>query len=129
MKSCFLRLVASLLLLFLTAGAVVQARTVASWSFLRGSVYADLSTEDWELLRATGRDLLDNHKDGSSRSWRNDATNASGEISVLQTIEQNGRSCRWVTISTSKNGNSSPATRYLLCVVEDGRWKFSSVGK
>ena len=40
MKSCFLRLVASLLLLFLTAGAVVQERTVASWFFLRGSVYA-----------------------------------------------------------------------------------------
>ena len=97
--------------------------------FPQGIGLCHLSTEDWELLRATGRDLLDNHKDGSSRSWRNDATNASGEISVLETIEQNGRSCRWVTISTSKNGNSSPATRYLLCVVEDGRWKFSSVGK
>ncbi|MGD1991172.1 MAG: RT0821/Lpp0805 family surface protein [Chromatiales bacterium] len=124
----FKRVIGFSLLLLLTAGAL-QARTIASWSFLRGSVYTDLTTEDWELLRATGRDLLDNHKDGSSKSWRNDATNASGEISVLETVEQDGRSCRWVTISTSKNGNTSPATRYLLCVVEDGRWKFSTVGK
>jgi len=129
MQSCQFKLVVGFsLLLLLTAGAL-QARTIASWSFLRGSVYTDLTTEDWELLRATGRDLLDNHKDGSSKSWRNDATNASGEISVLETVEQDGRSCRWVTISTSKNGNTSPATRYLLCVVEDGRWKFSTVGK
>ena len=129
MQSCQFKLVIGFsLLLLLTAGAL-QARTIASWSFLRGSVYTDLTTEDWELLRATGRDLLDNHKDGSSKSWRNDATNASGEISVLETVEQYGRSCRWVTISTSKNGNTSPATRYLLCVVEDGRWKFSTVGK
>jgi hypothetical protein len=129
MQSCQFKLVVGFsLLLLLTAGAL-QARTIASWSFLRGSVYTDLTTEDWELLRATGRDLLDNHKDGSSKSWRNDATNASGEISVLETVEQDGRSCRWVTISTSKNGNTSPATRYLLCVVEDGRWKFSTIGK
>ncbi len=129
MKSCCPRTVACLLVLFVTASVTVQARTVASWSFLKGSVYADLSTEDWELLRATGRDLLDNHKDGSSRSWRNDATNAGGEISVLETVEQDGRNCRWVRISTSKNGNSSPATRYLLCVAEDGKWKFSTIGK
>jgi hypothetical protein len=129
MQSCQFKVVVGFsLLLLLTAGAL-QARTIASWSFLRGSVYTDLTTEDWELLRATGRDLLDNHKDGSSKSWRNDATNASGEISVLETVERDGRSCRWVTISTSKNGNTSPATRYLLCVVEDGRWKFSTVGK
>lgn len=129
MQSCRLKVVVGFsLLLLLTAGAL-QARTVASWSFLRGSVYADLSAEDWEMLRSTGRDLLDNHKDGSSRSWRNDATNASGEISVLETVEQDGRVCRWVTITTSKDNNSSPATRYLLCVVEDGRWKFSTVGK
>lgn len=129
MESCRLKVVVCFsLLLLLTAGAL-QARTVASWSFLRGSVYADLSAEDWEMLRSTGRDLLDNHKDGSSRSWRNDATNASGEINVLETVEQDGRVCRWVTITTSKNSNSSPATRYLLCVVEDGRWKFSTVGK
>jgi hypothetical protein len=129
MQSCQFKLVVGFsLLLLLTAGAL-QARTIASWSFLRGSVYTDLTTEDWELLRATGRDLLDNHKDGSSKSWRNDATNASGEISVLETVERDGRSCRWVTISTSKNGNTSPATRYLLCVVEDGRWKFSTIGK
>ncbi len=129
MQSCQFKVVVGFsLLLLLTAGAL-EARTIASWSFLRGSVYTDLTTEDWELLRATGRDLLDNHKDGSSKSWRNDATNASGEISVLETVEQDGRSCRWVTISTSKNGNTSPATRYLLCVVEDGRWKFSTVGK
>ena len=129
MQSCQLKVVVGFsLLLLLTAGAL-QARTIASWSFLKGSVYTDLTTEDWELLRATGRDLLDNHKDGSSKSWRNDATNASGEISVLETVERDGRSCRWVTISTSKKGNTSPATRYLLCVVEDGRWKFSTVGK
>jgi hypothetical protein len=128
MKSFYLRAGACLLLLCLTAGSL-QARTVASWSFLRGSVYADLSPEDWEMLRATGRDLLDNHKDGSSRSWSNDATKASGEISVLETVERDGRSCRWVKISTSKNGNTSPVTRYLLCVAEDGRWKFSTVGK
>ena len=129
MQSCQFKVVVGFsLLLLLTAGAL-QARTIASWSFLKGSVYTDLTTEDWELLRATGRDLLDNHKDGSSKSWRNDATNASGEISVLETVERDGRSCRWVTISTSKNGNTSPATRYLLCVVEDGRWKFSTVGK
>lgn len=129
MQSCQFKVVVGFsLLLLLTAGAL-QARTIASWSFLKGSVYTDLTTEDWELLRATGRDLLDNHKDGSSKSWRNDATNASGEISVLETVERDGRSCRWVTISTSKNGNTSPATGYLLCVVEDGRWKFSTVGK
>jgi hypothetical protein len=129
MQSCPFKVVVGFsLLLLLTAGAL-QARTISSWSFLKGSVYTDLTTEDWELLRATGRDLLDNHKDGSSKSWRNDATNASGEISVLETVERDGRSCRWVTISTSKNGNTSPATRYLLCVVEDGRWKFSTVGK
>lgn len=129
MQSCQFKVVVGFsLLLLLTAGAL-QARTIASWSFLKGSVYTDLTTEDWELLRATGRDLLDNYKDGSSKSWRNDATNASGEISVLETVERDGRSCRWVTISTSKSGNTSPATRYLLCVVEDGRWKFSTVGK
>ena len=129
MQSCQFKVVVGFsLLLLLTAGAL-QARTIASWSFLKGSVYTDLATEDWELLRATGRDLLDNHKDGSSKSWRNDATNASGEISVLETVERDGRSCRWVTISTSKSGNTSPANRYLLCVVEDGRWKFSTVGK
>ncbi len=128
MKSCHFKAVSGLLLLMMVIGTV-DARTVASWSFLKGSVYADLSAEDWELLRSTGRDLLDNHKDGSSSTWRNDSTNANGEISVLETVERDGRNCRWVTIRTSKNGNTSPATRYLLCVVEDGRWKFSTVGK
>ena len=128
MKSCHFKAVSGLLLLMMVIGTV-DARTVASWSFLKGSVYADLSAEDWELLRSTGRDLLDNHKDGTSSTWRNDSTNANGEISVLETVERDGRSCRWVTIRTSKNGNTSPATKYLLCVVEDGRWKFSTVGK
>ncbi len=128
MKSCHFKAVSGLLLLMMVIGTV-DARTVASWSFLKGSVYADLSAEDWELLRSTGRDLLDNHKDGSSSTWRNDSTNANGEISVLETVERDGRNCRWVTIRTSKNGNTSPATKYLLCVVEDGRWKFSTVGK
>ncbi len=128
MKSCHFKAVSGLLLLMMVIGTV-DARTVASWSFLKGSVYADLSAEDWELLRSTGRDLLDNHKDGTSSTWRNDSTNANGEISVLETVERDGRNCRWVTIRTSKNGNTSPATKYLLCVVEDGRWKFSTVGK
>jgi surface antigen len=128
MKFCCLRAVACLLLLFLSAGAA-QGRTVASWSFLRGSVYADLSEEDWGMLRSTGRDLLDNHRDGSSRSWRNEATQVSGEISVLETLEQDGRTCRWLSFMTSKGNNSSPTGKYLLCRVEDGSWKFSTVGK
>jgi surface antigen len=128
MKSCCLSLVTCLLLLVLTAGAA-QARTVASWSFLRGSVYADLAPEDWEMLRSTGRDLLDNHSDGSSKSWRNEATQASGEISVLETLEQDGRTCRWLSFRTSRGDNSSPTGKYLLCQVKDGSWKFSTVGK
>lgn len=128
MKSRCLSAVTCLLLLILTAGAV-QARTVASWSFLKGSVYAELTPEDWEMLRSTGRDLLDNHKDGSSKSWRNETTQASGEISVLETLEQDGMRCRWLSFVTSKGENSSPTGKYLLCRVEDGSWKFSTAGK
>ena len=127
MKSRCLSAVACLLLI-LTAGAV-QARTVASWSFLKGSVYAELTPEDWEMLRSTGRDLLDNHGDGSSKSWRNEATQTSGEISVLETLEQDGMRCRWLSFRTAKGENSSPTAKYLLCRVEDGSWKFSTAGK
>ncbi|ABA57576.1 hypothetical protein Noc_1068 [Nitrosococcus oceani ATCC 19707] len=95
---------------------------VGPWGWLDQSVYSELNDQDWKLLRSTGRDILNNHPNGTIKSWRNENTGASGKIKVLTTEHKKGMLCRQTSFETD-TANFDDRSVFLLCKTEDGTWK------
>ena len=79
-----------------------------------------LTDSDWDLLRATAKEALNNAPDGSSHIWKNNDTSNAGVITILSTNENNGNFCRNTRfINTAADLTST--TLVNLCKQED-KW-------
>ena len=58
--------------------------------FLEFSPSAFFTEEDWDMVRGAAADLLDNHPDGKSVAWKNEANGHNGKLTVLSTYSEFG---------------------------------------
>lgn len=112
-----------LVLLALVASVVLSSASQASnMRFLEFSPSAFFTEKDWELLRSTARDLLNNHEDGASITWKNDETGHNGKLTVLETYADFGTTCRRMRVFSDALQVS--ATRMVnMCKNKEGVWK------
>ncbi len=90
--------------------------------FLEFSPSAFFTEKDWELLRGAAKDLLDNHKDGESATWKNEESGHSGKLTVLDTYADFGTTCRRMRVFSDAIEVS--ATRLVnMCKNKKGVWK------
>ena len=90
--------------------------------FLEFSPSAFFTEKDWELLRGAARNLLDNHKDGESISWKNDDNGHNGKLTLINTFADFGTTCRRVKVFSDAIEVS--ATRVVnLCKNKEGEWR------
>ena len=77
------------------AAALIHTTAAAQgYGWLDTSPVRFFTDGDWEVLRGTARNALDNAADGTTASWKNPETDATGSVTVLNTYEEDGRKCR-----------------------------------
>lgn len=110
-------------LLFAAAiSSLPLAAHASNMRFLEFSPSAFFNDKDWDLVRATANDLLDNHKDGASASWKNDENGHNGKLTLLKTFAEFGTTCR--TMEVFSDAVEVKATRVVnLCKNKEGLWK------
>ncbi len=112
----------SVLVLVLASIAVPLTIHAANMRFLEFSPSAFFTEKDWELLRTAAQDLLDNHKDGESMSWKNEESGFNGKLTVLNTYADFGTTCRRLRVFSDAIEVS--ATRLVnMCKNKEGVWK------
>ena len=111
------------LLLCLTALAMPGH---AVWQWMRGAALTDFKDSDWEILRATARDLLDNRPDHEQVNWTNPETGNRGSIIGLATFSHEGRLCRRAAMRNITFRGRDDRAAYSLCRQDDGDWIFVS---
>jgi len=79
-----------------------------------------LTDSDWDILRVTAKDALNNSSDGSSHIWKNNDTTNAGVITLLSSDENNGNICRNTRFINSA-GELTSTTIVNLCK-QDDRW-------
>lgn len=110
------------LLLLLASAALPVAGHASNMRFLEFSPSAYFNEKDWELLRSAARDLLNNHQDGESISWKNDENGHNGKLTVLNTYADFGTTCRRMKVFSDAGDVS--ATRVVnMCKNKEGVWK------
>lgn len=112
-------LTAILAALIATAPLLAQA---SNMRFLEFSPSAFFTEEDWEMVRNAATDLLDNHADGESVAWKNEANGHNGKLTVLDTYSEFGTTCRRLKVFSDAIEVS--ATRVVnMCKNKKGEWK------
>ncbi len=110
------------LVLVFASIAVPLTIHAANMRFLEFSPSAFFTEKDWELLRTAAQDLLDNHKDGESMSWKNAESGYNGKLTVLKTYAEFGTTCRRMKVFSDALEVS--ATRIVnMCRNKEGVWK------
>ncbi len=90
--------------------------------FLEFSPSAFFTEEDWDMVRGAAADLLDNHPDGKSVAWKNEANGHNGKLTVLSTYSEFGTTCRRLKVFSDAVEVS--ATRVVnMCKNKKGEWK------
>jgi surface antigen len=110
--------------LVLVVASIVLPLTVhaANMRFLEFSPSAFFTEKDWELVKEAAEDLLDNHEDGKSVSWKNEETGYNGKLTVLNTYADFGTTCRRLRVFSDAIQVS--ATRLVnMCKNKEGLWK------
>jgi surface antigen len=110
---------------FLLAVAIVAAPLAAHASnmgFLEFSPSAFFDNRDWDLVRAAAASLLDNAKDGESKTWKNEENGHNGKLTVLKTTAAYGTTCR--TMEVFSDAIEVKTTRVVnMCKNKEGEWK------
>ena len=98
----------------------------AVWQWMRGAVLADFKDSDWDMLKATARQVLNEKPDGEQVNWTNPETGNRGSIIALETFTHEGDRCRRAAMrNISASGKEGRAT-YNLCRQSDGDWIYLS---
>jgi surface antigen len=112
----------SALVLVVASIALPLTLHASNMRFLEFSPSAFFTEKDWELLRGAAKDLLDNHKDGDSVSWKNEESGHNGKLTVLDTYADFGTTCRRMKVFSDAIEVS--ATRLVnMCRNKEGLWK------
>ena len=96
----------------------------AVWQWLRGAAITDFQESDWEMLKATAREVLNEKPDGEQVNWSNPETGNRGSIIALATFAHDGMKCRRAAMRNLTFRNREDRSAYSLCQQEDGDWIF-----
>jgi surface antigen len=110
----------------LLAGAALAALAVASPSALaqlglRGAPVTKMTKEDFSIAGDAIRKALEDGRDGTSYSWSNPQTGASGSIVPGPGFVRDGLKCRKATFGLVAGGSKGESA-WTLCKVPEG-WK------
>ena len=112
----------SALVLVVASIALPLTAHAGNMRFLEFSPSAYFTEKDLELLKATAKDLLDNHDNGESATWKNEESGNHGELTVLDKYADFGTTCRRMRVFSDAIEVS--ATRIVtLCRDKQGSWK------
>ncbi len=110
------------LALLVASAALPFAGHGANMRFLEFSPSAFFTDKDWDLIRDAAQDLLDNQKDGTTVTWKNDESGFNGTLTVLSTYADFGTTCRRMKVFSDAIQVS--ATRIVnMCKNKEGLWK------
>lgn len=80
------------------------------------------SDKDWEMATGAADEALMRREDGETVTWENAESGHSGAVSVMRTLQRNGRTCRDLAIENHAGGKSG-RSEFLFCLQPDGQWK------
>ena len=113
-----------LLITIIVACVAIADAGAQNIGFMSRGPVAFLSDAERELLRETVRNALENAADGDEIEWENPESGHGGTITMLNTHEDYGTTCRTVRSRTRAAGRSGGGT-YRLCRASDGTWQFA----
>ena len=110
------------LLLLAASTALPLTGYSANMRFLEFSPSGFFTEKDWDLVRDAAQDLLDNHKDGATVTWKNDENGFNGTLTLINTYADFGTTCRRMKVFSDAIQVS--ATRIVnMCKNKEGLWK------
>ncbi len=96
----------------------------AVWHWMRGAAVTDFHESDWDLLKETAREVLNNRPDHEQVNWSNPDTGNRGSLIVLATFKHNGQVCRRTAMRNLTFRGRDEKAAYSLCQQADGTWEF-----
>ena len=93
--------------------------------FLQDSPIANFNEQDNKLLIENFRSAMDKNADGETTEWKNAETGVYGSIMPLNTVEENGQTCRSVQIENHAKDLSAKPT-YRFCKSAEGEWAITA---
>ncbi len=94
--------------------------------FQTNTALSYMTKSDLNLFQATIQSALDNTPDGSTQTWTNPQTKASGTVTPTKSFTMQGMRCRTVEFTTYAGGQSGRSA-WNYCKTKDG-WKIASGG-
>ena len=91
-------------------------------TFNEESSLTALTDRDWEILKETAMEALDNSPDGSTHIWKNEQSGNKGLMTILSTDHNSPIPCRNAEFFNTAGGISS-STTVKVCKQDDGTWK------
>ena len=109
--------------LALLVGAAPPARPI-DLSFMDQAPVRFLSDADTDLLNQTSELVLNEAKDGESRTWQGKESGSSGTITAVKSFEEKGHACRRIRVLTLARKATGGQSEALMdfCKI-DGDWK------
>ena len=114
----------ALTVLVCVVGLAAASNASAFWGWMSGAAANDFEDSDWEILKATARDSLDNASDGEQVNWRNEATGNKGAMKAIMSFRHGGKDCRRMAFLNVSNKGQRGVANYNLCRQDDGSWGF-----
>jgi surface antigen len=101
--------------------ALMPAAHAFNYRFLRTSVLEKLTSQDIEIGTKATYEALES---GNGTDWVNPDTGAKGTVTIVETLDVDGRKgCRRTFLSVSAGGREGSGT-YTLCRTAAGAWNF-----
>jgi surface antigen len=93
-------------------------------SFLDQAPVRFLSDADTELMDATVGEVLEEAKDGESRTWQGAESGSSGTVTAVRTFQEGEHECRRIRLLTNARRATGGQAESMvdLCRIE-GEWK------
>ncbi len=112
-------------ILLVILGAALATETMAqNLNFLDRSAASELTPGDEKILGEAFQKALKDTPDQEKVDWVNPETGHFGSISLLDTHEDFGTTCRTIRTRTTAGGREGGG-RYRLCLAEDDSWRFA----
>jgi surface antigen len=104
--------------------AFALSATASNLKWLRNSAAINLTEEDWRLAKEAADKALNEATDGTTVSWENEDTGASGSSTPLKSGKKDGMRCRYLKLISVARGISGEMI-FLFCKHEDGIWRIN----
>lgn len=119
MKNILAILSVGLLMCVITLPAAASGLNMRWLQYSPTSYFTD---EDWRLAREAAKEALNETPIGTTVSWENKVSGASGSSTPVKAVENDGMPCRYLKIMNSANETSGESVQYF-CQQKDGKWK------